>query len=80
MALGNGRALEDLGNEAREENSQIHELTKKSTEDAAAVKVLTIMMLVYLPATVVLVGPWLLSLFISPTDGLQELLFHLFRG
>jgi hypothetical protein len=56
MALGNGRALEDLGKEAREENSQIHELTKKSTEDAAAVKVLTIIMLLYLPTTVVLVG------------------------
>ncbi|ERF72332.1 hypothetical protein EPUS_06088 [Endocarpon pusillum Z07020] len=54
MSLGNGRALEDLGKEAREENSHIHNLTKKSTQDAAAVKVLTIMMLVYLPATVVL--------------------------
>jgi hypothetical protein len=57
MALGNGRSLEDLGREAREENCQIHELAKKSTQDAAAVKVLTIMMLVYLPATVVSVSP-----------------------
>ncbi len=56
MALGNGRALEGLGKEAREENSQIHKLTKKTTQDAAAVKLLTIMMVLYLPATVVLVG------------------------
>lgn len=56
MDLGNGRSLEDLGKEARIENTQIHEMTKKSTQDAAAVKILTIMMLVYLPATVVLVS------------------------
>jgi hypothetical protein len=31
-------------------------LTEKATQDAAAVKVLTIMTLVYLPATVVSVG------------------------
>jgi uncharacterized membrane protein YwaF len=31
----------------------MHELTKKSTQDAAAVKVLTILTLIYLPATVV---------------------------
>lgn len=80
MALGNGHALEDLGKEAREENSQIHELTKKSTQDAAAVKVLTIMMLVYLPATVVLVGLCLLLTDLYTTDGPQELLFDLFRG
>jgi hypothetical protein len=55
MALGSGHSLEDLGKEAREENTQIHQLTKRSTQDAAAVKVLTIIMLVYLPATVVLV-------------------------
>ena len=56
MDLGNGRSLESLGEEARTENFQIHELTKKSAQDAAAVKILTIMMLVYLPATVVLVS------------------------
>lgn len=79
MSLGNGRALEDLGKEAREENSHIHKLTKKSTQDAAAVKVLTVMMLVYLPATVVLVG---LDLQPHPytTNGFQELLFNLVCG
>ena len=80
MALGNGRALEDLGKAAREENSQIHELTKKSTEDAAAVKVLTFIMLVYLPTTVVLVGSYPFLTSICPTDRLQELLFDHFRG
>jgi hypothetical protein len=80
MALGNGRALEDLGKEAREENSQIHELTKKSTEDAAAVKVLTIMMLVYLPTTVVLVSSFLCLTTICSIDRLQEFLFNIFRG
>jgi hypothetical protein len=68
MALGNGLSLEDLGKEAREENSQIHELTKKSAQDAAAVKVLTIMMLVYLPATVVSVSTCSSSLHFHPTD------------
>ena len=56
MALGSGRSLEDLGKEAREENSQIHELTKKSVQDAFAVKVLTVMMLIYLPTTAVSVS------------------------
>jgi hypothetical protein len=80
MALGNGRSLEDLGKEAREENCQIHELAKKSTQDAAAVKVLTIMMLVYLPATVVSVSPCRLHPDFSQTDIPQELLLDLFCG
>lgn len=78
MALGNGLSLEDLGKEAREENSQIHELTKKSAQDAAAVKVLTIMMLVYLPATVVSVSTCSSSLHFPPTDEWKELLFNIF--
>lgn len=78
MALGNGHSLEDLGKEAREENSQIHELAKKSAQDAAAVKILTIMMLVYLPATVVSVSPPHSYADICTTDGSQELLFDLF--
>lgn len=43
--------------EAREENSQMHVLTKRGTQDAAAVKVLSIMALIFLPATVVSVSP-----------------------
>ena len=39
------------------ENITIRTLTEKSTHDAAAVKVLTIITLIYLPATVVSVRP-----------------------
>lgn len=79
MALGSGRSLEDLGRAARVENSQIHALTKKSAQDAAAVKVLTIMMLIYLPTTVVSVS--LCSQFhLQRADQPQELLLHIFRG
>ena len=35
----------------------MRKLTEKSTDDAAAVKVLTVITLIYLPATVVSVGP-----------------------
>ena len=38
------------------ENTSMRELTEKATEDAAAVKVLTIMTLVYLHTTVVSVS------------------------
>jgi len=37
----------------RKLSESMHELTKKSVQDAAAIKVLTIMTLVYLPMTVV---------------------------
>lgn len=60
LDLGNGHALQNLARESRQENEgmrklseRMHELTKKATRDAAAVKVLTIMTLIYLPATVV---------------------------
>ena len=56
LDLGNGLSLEKLAKEAREENRTMGELAAKSTRDAAAVKVLTIMFLVYLPATVVSVS------------------------
>jgi hypothetical protein len=45
-----------LAEEARRENVAIRRLTEKATQDAAAVKVLTILMLVYLPASVVSVS------------------------
>jgi hypothetical protein len=54
--LGNGHSLKALAEEARSENVTMRRLTEKATQDAAAVKVLTIMTLVYLPATVVSVG------------------------
>lgn len=56
LDLGNGNSLKVLAEEARLENSAMKDLTVKATQDAAAVKVLTIMTLVYLPATVVSVS------------------------
>jgi len=56
LDLGNGNALKDLAMESRAENALMHAMTEKATRDAAAVKVLTVITLVYLPATVVLVS------------------------
>ena len=56
LDLGNGHSLKLLAEEARTENVTMRRLTEKATQDAAAVKVLTIMTLVYLPATVVSVS------------------------
>lgn len=56
LDLANGHSLKVLAEQARSENIAMRRLTEKATQDAAAVKVLTIMTLVYLPATVVLVG------------------------
>ena len=53
---GNGSSLKQLAEEAKKENITMRRLTEKSTKDAAAVKVLTIITLIYLPATVVSVG------------------------
>ena len=56
LDLGNGYSLKQLAEEARKENLTMRKLTEKSTRDAAAVKVLTIITLIYLPATVVSVS------------------------
>ncbi|KAL2047080.1 hypothetical protein N7G274_001099 [Stereocaulon virgatum] len=53
LDLGTGNSLKSLAEEARTENLNIRKLTAKGTRDAAAVKVLTIITLIYLPATVV---------------------------
>ena len=53
LDLGNGHSLKQLAEEARQENTTMRKLTEKSTKDAAAVKVLTMITLIYLPATVV---------------------------
>ena len=58
LNLGSGSSLQRLAEEARKENIAMRGLTEKGTRDAAAVKVLTVITLVYLPATVVSVsGP-----------------------
>ena len=56
LDLGNGYSLKTLAEEARADNINMRLLTEKATADAAAVKVLTIVTLVYLPATVVSVS------------------------
>lgn len=60
LELSSGFALQQLARESRRENEEMrqlsermHDLTRKATQDAAAVKVLTILTLIYLPATVV---------------------------
>jgi hypothetical protein len=53
LDLSNGFALQELAKESGKDNGQMRLLTQKSTQDAAAVKVLTILTLIYLPATVV---------------------------
>jgi len=56
LDLGNGQSLKLLAEETRKENVTMRKLTEKSTQDAAAIKVLTIITLIYLPTTVVLVS------------------------
>ena len=59
LDLSNGFALQELAKESRAENEEMlklnnrmHTLAEKTTQDAAAVKVLTILTLIYLPVTV----------------------------
>jgi hypothetical protein len=66
LDLDNGHALRILGLEARQENLAMQKLTQKSAKDAEAVKVLTIVTLVYLPTTAVLVSLYDQSV-LSPT-------------
>jgi hypothetical protein len=60
LELKNGFALQSLAKESRMENQEMrklsermHALTEKTTQDAVAIKVLTILTLIYLPTTVV---------------------------
>lgn len=63
LDLSSGFALQNLVKESKESkeenkemrqlNERVHEMTKKSTQDAASLKVLTILTLIYLPMTVV---------------------------
>ena len=53
LDLENGHSLRALAEEARREGKAMHGLTQKATQDAAAVKVITVITMVYLPLTVV---------------------------
>ena len=57
LDLSNSNALKLLAVESARETAVMHQLTQKATHDAAAVKVLTILTLIYLPATVISVRP-----------------------
>jgi hypothetical protein len=46
-----------IAQESHAENSNMRMLTEKGTKDAAAVKVITLITIVYLPTTVVSVRP-----------------------
>lgn len=46
-------ALKDLSRESYKEGKEMHRLTERSTKDAAAVKILTVITLIYLPTTIV---------------------------
>jgi len=56
LDLSNGDALKLLAVETKVENARTALMTRKAVEDAATVKVLTIITLVYLPLTVVTVS------------------------
>ncbi|KAH8749439.1 hypothetical protein BGZ57DRAFT_861392 [Hyaloscypha finlandica] len=53
IAQDNGDSLKILAQESREENVAMRLLSEKSTKDAAAVKVITLITIVFLPTTVV---------------------------
>ncbi|KAL2074323.1 hypothetical protein VTL71DRAFT_8101 [Oculimacula yallundae] len=53
IAQGNGDSLRVLAQESREENSTMRALTERATRDAAAVKVITLITIIYLPTSVV---------------------------
>ena len=53
LDLENGHSLRELAEEARRESKVMHSLTEKATQDAAAVKVITVITMIYLPLTVV---------------------------
>lgn len=52
----NAFALKNLAEESQNESKSMYFLTERSTKDAAAVKILTIITLVYLPTTIVAVS------------------------
>lgn len=53
LDLENGISLKRLAHEAAEESGNTRRLTEKSTQDAATVKMLTVITIIYLPATAI---------------------------
>ena len=77
LDLENGISLTRLTKEAAEESGNMRRLTEKSTQDAATVKMLTIITIIYLPAMAVSVS-FLerYTTFQITTDHCLELLLH----
>ncbi len=74
LDLNSGLSLQNLAKASAKENEEMrklsermHTLAEKSTQDAAAVKVLTILTLIYLPVTVV--SNFFSTSFVSTTGG-----------
>ena len=71
-ALRNGVYLKQIAHEERREYILMRRMTEKSTHDSSAVKVLTIIVLIYSPITMVCVRISL-SFYVSPTLDLTKL-------
>jgi len=56
LSYEEGVGLKDLTKETQLESKSMHQLTERSTKDAAAVKILTVITLVYLPTALVAVS------------------------
>lgn len=80
LELENGISLRRLTQEAAEESGSMRRLTEKSTQDAATVKMLTVITIIYLPATAISVrflGQYMI--FRITTDDYLEFLFDRVR-
>ena len=80
LDLENGISLTRLTQEAAEESGNMRRLTEKSTQDAATVKMLTVITIVYLPATAISVSffaQWMT--FRITTNRCLEFLLHRIR-
>ena len=56
LSYENGTALKEIAEESRKDNEQMRDLTYKATKDSEAIKVITIITVFFLPATVVAVS------------------------
>jgi hypothetical protein len=70
-------ALQNIEKQAQAENAMMRQLAEKSSQDSTSVRILTIIMLIYLPCTVV-------SVRVCPSQTVRadikaELLFHTVR-
>lgn len=72
-------ALQNLERQAQDENAIMRELAEKSSRETSSVRILTIIMLIYLPCTVVSVSTGHTDALWIRTNSLIELLFDTVR-